>query len=38
MPDGRFAFLDQPGRSATNAVRLVQIDNWFADLKTKLKQ
>ncbi|HEV2643063.1 MAG TPA: hypothetical protein VGT98_10165, partial [Candidatus Elarobacter sp.] len=38
MPDGRFVFVDQPGQSATNAVRLVQTDNWFADLKTKLKQ
>jgi Tol biopolymer transport system component/tRNA A-37 threonylcarbamoyl transferase component Bud32 len=38
MPDGRFAFIDQPRQSTTNAVRLVQIDNWFADLKTKLKQ
>ena len=38
MPDGRFAFIDQPGQSASSAVRLVQIDNWFADLKAKLKQ
>ena len=38
MPDGRFAFLDQPGRSTTNAVRLVEVDNWFADLRAKLKQ
>jgi serine/threonine-protein kinase len=38
MPDGRFAFIDQLGQSTTNAVRLVQIDNWFADLKAKLKQ
>ncbi|HEY5086675.1 MAG TPA: hypothetical protein VII66_04865, partial [Gemmatimonadaceae bacterium] len=38
MPDGRFAFLDQAGQTATSAVRLVQIDNWFADLRAKLKQ
>jgi Tol biopolymer transport system component len=38
MPDGRFAFLDQAGQTATSAIRLVQIDNWFADVRAKLKQ
>jgi len=38
MPDGRFAFIDRPGQPTTNAVRLVEIDNWFADLKAKSRQ
>jgi serine/threonine-protein kinase len=38
MPDGRFAFLDQPGQNHGNAVRLVEVDNWFADLGAKRKQ
>jgi len=38
MPDGRFAFLDQPRQTAANSIRLVQIDNWFADLAAKSRQ
>ncbi|MEO6923271.1 MAG: hypothetical protein ABI142_05550, partial [Bryocella sp.] len=37
MPDGRFAFLDQPGQNATT-VQLVEVDNWFAELRTRRKQ
>jgi len=37
MPDGRFAYLDQPGQSATDPVPLVEVDNWFADLRAKRK-
>ena len=35
--DGRFIFLDLVGSAAAEAIRLVQVDNWFADLKAKLK-
>ncbi|MEO7103162.1 MAG: hypothetical protein ABI311_07205, partial [Gemmatimonadaceae bacterium] len=37
MPDGRFAFLDQPGQNATT-VQLVEVDNWFAELRARRKQ
>ncbi len=36
-PDGRFAFLGQPGASSARPMRLVEVDNWFADLKARLK-
>jgi serine/threonine-protein kinase len=36
--DGQFVFLGPIGPVASQAVRLVQVDNWFADLKAKLKQ
>jgi hypothetical protein len=36
--DGRFIFLGPIGPVAAQNVRLVQVDNWFADLKAKLKQ
>ncbi|MGH9419150.1 MAG: hypothetical protein ACRD3J_04190, partial [Thermoanaerobaculia bacterium] len=35
--DGRFIFLDAVGSTAVKAVRLVQVDNWFADLRAKLR-
>jgi len=35
--DGRFVFLDLVGSAAVEAIRLVQVDNWFADIKEKLK-
>ncbi len=38
MPDGRFAFIDQPGQNESSAVRLVEVDNWFADLRAKRNQ
>jgi Tol biopolymer transport system component len=38
MPAGRFAFLDRPGQAATIAIHLVQVDNWFADLRARLKE
>jgi eukaryotic-like serine/threonine-protein kinase len=37
-PDGRFAFLDQPGGAAATTMRLVEVDNWFADIRAKVKQ
>jgi serine/threonine-protein kinase len=36
-PDGRFAFLDQPEGTAATTARLVEVDNWFADLRAKTK-
>ena len=38
MPDGRFIFTDRAGDSTSTAVRLVQVDNWFSDLRAKAKQ
>ena len=41
MPDGRFAFFEPPvqaGRSGVGATRLVQVDNWFAELRAKLQR
>ncbi len=35
--DGRFIFLDLVGSAAVEAIRLVQVDNWFSDIKAKLK-
>ncbi len=36
--DGGFVFLGPLGAAATPSTRLVQVDNWFADLRAKLKQ
>ena len=36
--DGRFFFLGELGTPAVTGIRLVEVDNWFADLRTKLKQ
>jgi serine/threonine-protein kinase len=36
--DGGFVFLGPLGAAVTPSTRLVQIDNWFADLRAKLKQ
>jgi Tol biopolymer transport system component len=36
--DGQFVFLGPVGPVAGRSIRLVQVDNWFADLKAKLKQ
>ena len=38
MPDGRFAFTDRADDSTSTAVRLVQVDNWFSDLRAKARQ
>ncbi|MEO6226587.1 MAG: hypothetical protein ABIO61_01850, partial [Thermomonas sp.] len=35
--DGRFIFLDLVGSAAVEVIRLVQVDNWFADIKERLK-
>jgi len=35
--DGRFIFLDLVGAAAVEAIRLVQVDNWFAGIKENLK-
>ena len=35
--DGRFVFLGPVGEVATEAPKLVQIDNWFADIRARLK-
>ena len=35
--DGQFVFLGPIGPVVSQAVRLVQVDNWFADLKAKMK-
>ncbi|MGH7581789.1 MAG: protein kinase domain-containing protein [Gemmatimonadales bacterium] len=35
--DGRFIFLGPAGLAQAQAPRLVAVDNWFADLKAKLK-
>ncbi len=37
-PDGRFAFLDSPGTTAATAMRLVEVDNWLAELRSRMKQ
>ncbi|HEY3934389.1 MAG TPA: protein kinase [Gemmatimonadales bacterium] len=36
--DGGFVFLGPLGGAATRATPLVQVDNWFADLRAKVKQ
>ena len=36
--DGQFVFLGPLSAVAARTVRLVQVDNWFADLRAKLKQ
>ncbi len=36
--DGGLVFLGPLGAAVTPSTRLVQIDNWFADLRAKLKQ
>jgi len=36
--DGQFVFMGPLGAAATPSTRLVQVDNWFADLRAKLKQ
>jgi WD40 repeat protein len=36
--DGRFVFLGELGATAATAVRLVEVDNWFADIRAKVKQ
>jgi serine/threonine-protein kinase len=35
--DGRFVFLGTVGSAATQTIQLIQVDNWFADLKARLK-
>jgi Tol biopolymer transport system component/tRNA A-37 threonylcarbamoyl transferase component Bud32 len=35
--DGGFVFLGPLGAAVTPSTRLVQVDNWFADLRAKLK-
>jgi Tol biopolymer transport system component len=36
--DGHFAFLDLQGGRGTGATRLVEIDNWFTDLKARTRR
>ena len=36
--DGRFVFVGPLGPTTAQTVRLVQVDNWFADLRMRLKQ
>ena len=36
--DGQFVFMGPLGAAATPSTHLVQVDNWFADLRARLKQ
>ena len=36
--DGQFVFMGPLGPVTAQSIRLVQVDNWFADLRAKLKQ